>query len=93
MKLTGRLNKTNHKRNENMTIRREPKPCGGGCYYHIKTQMFSEEYQVLVVTSWGRLRYAMVFVGWQPLEVDRKRLAHAIREARKEVKKARKEAA
>jgi hypothetical protein len=56
--------------------------------------MFSENaHQVLVVTSWGRLRYAMVFVGWEPLEVDRKRLAHAIREARKEVKKARKEAA
>jgi hypothetical protein len=55
--------------------------------------MFSEEYQVLVVTSWGRLRYAMAFIGWQPLEIDRKRLAHAIREARKEVKKARKEAA
>jgi hypothetical protein len=55
--------------------------------------MFSEEYQVLVVTSWGRLRYAMAFIGWQPLEIDRKRLANAIREARKEVKKARKEAA
>ena len=77
-----------------MTIKRDPKPCASGCYYHIKTQMFSENaHQVLVVTSWGRLRYAMVFVGWQPLEVDRKRLAHAIREARKEVKKARKEAA
>jgi hypothetical protein len=77
-----------------MTIKRGPKPCGSGCYYHIKTKIFGEDdNQVLVVTSWGRLRYAMVFVGWQPLEVDRKRLAHAIREARKEVKKARKEAA
>jgi hypothetical protein len=77
-----------------MTIKREPKPCGGGCYYHIKTKIFSEDAnQVLVVTSWGRLRYAMVFVGWQPLEVDRKRLAHAIREARKEARKARREAA
>jgi hypothetical protein len=77
-----------------MTIKREPKPCGGGCYYHIKTKIFSEDAnQVLVVTSWGRLRYAMVFVGWQPLEVDRKRLAHAIREARKGARKARREAA
>jgi hypothetical protein len=83
-----------NKRNETkMTIKREPKLTADGCYYHIKTQMFSEEYQVLVVTSWGRLRYAMVFVGWQPLEVDRKRLAHAIREARKEARKARREAA
>jgi len=55
--------------------------------------MFGADYQVLVVTSWGRLRYAMAFVGWEPLEVDRKRLANAIRESRKEARKARKEAA
>jgi hypothetical protein len=55
--------------------------------------MFGMEYQVLVVTSWGRLRYAMVFVGWGPLEVDRKRLANTMREARKEARKERKEAA
>jgi hypothetical protein len=76
-----------------MTIKRDPKPCASGCWYHFKNQMFGADYQVLVVTSWGRLRYAMAFVGWEPLEVDRKRLAHAIREARKEARKARKEAA
>jgi hypothetical protein len=76
-----------------MKIKREPKPCASGCWYHFKNQMFGVDHQVLAVTSWGRFRYAMVFVGWEPLEVDRKRLAHAIREARKEVKKARKEAA
>jgi hypothetical protein len=91
MMLTGRLNKP--QTNETMTIKREPKPCASGCWYHFKNQMFGGDHQVLAVTSWGRIRYAMVFVGWQPLEVDRKRLAHAIREARKEVKKARKEAA
>ena len=77
-----------------MTIKRDPKPCNSGCYYHIKTKIFGEDdNRVLVVTSWGRLRYAMVFVGWQPLEVDRKRLAHAIREARKEARKVRRDAA
>ena len=77
-----------------MKIKREPKPCGGGCYYHIKTKMLSADaYHGLVDTSWGRLRYAMVFDGWQPMEVDRKRLARAIREARKEARKARREAA
>jgi hypothetical protein len=55
--------------------------------------MFGVDYQVLAVTGWGRFRYAMVFVGWEPLEVDRKRLAHAIREARNDARKARREAA
>jgi len=55
--------------------------------------MFGADYQILVVTGWGRLRYAIAFVGWEPLEVDRKRLAHAMREARKQARKARKEAA
>lgn len=75
-----------------MTIKREPKPCADGCWYHIKTRMFGADYQILVVTGWGRLRYAMAFVGWEPLEIDRKRLAHAMLEARKESRKARKEA-
>jgi hypothetical protein len=77
-----------------MTIKRDPKPCASGCYYHITTQMFSENaHKVLVVTSWGRLRYAMVFIGWEPLEVDRKRLARAIRAARNDARKSRKDAA
>jgi len=55
--------------------------------------MFGMDHQVIISTNWGRLKYACVWVGWEPLEVDRNRLALAIRAAREDARKARKEAA
>ena len=76
-----------------MKITREPKPCSSGCWYHLESRMFGMDHRVNISTNWGRLKYACVWVGWEPLEVNRDRLALALRAARADARQAKRRAA